>query len=189
MSKEKLANLLKSRQYVRQKITKLYDKVLREYEIVSHDNRLVYLARCEALQEEVKEINRQIFSGLVDDGASDEELHKSTEGEEDYEEKLILSMSRLKINTPVSNTHNDMAIANTLQKLKLPDVPLPYFKNGPNESLEKFIHSFEAIINKHNLSPYEKFIYLRTQLKDAPKVLIDFLNIQEKTMIVQRRCC
>ena len=47
--------------------------------------------------------------------------------------------------------------------------------------MEKFFHSFESIVNKHSLSPYEKLVYLRGQLKGAPRVLVESLDSNHQT--------
>ena len=58
---------------------------------------------------------------------------------------------------------------------------MPEFSNEKGESLEKFLYSFEAILNKHKLSPYEKFVYLKGQVRKAPFTLIDSLDISDQT--------
>ncbi len=68
-----------------------------------------------------------------------------------------------------------------VNKLKLPVIALPEFSNSKGESLEKFIFAFESIIEKHLLSPYEKFIYLRGQLHNGPRALVDSLSPNEQT--------
>ena len=47
------------------------------------------------------------------------------------------------------------------RKLKLPQVPLPEYGNKKGENFQKFIRSFEAIVDTHALSDHEKFIYVR----------------------------
>ena len=65
-------------------------------------------------------------------------------------------------------------------KLKLPQVPLPEFSNRKGENLRNFFLSFESIIDKHRLSSFEKYVYLSKQLSNAPKILVDSLDIENK---------
>ena len=46
--------------------------------------------------------------------------------------------------------------------------------------------SFEAIIDKHELSSYEKFIYLRKQLFGAARKLVDSLEFSEHSYDVAK---
>ena len=45
-------------------------------------------------------------------------------------------------------------------KLKLPELPLPSFSNNEGERLIQFFINFEAIIDKYDLSNFERYIYL-----------------------------
>lgn len=63
-----------------------------------------------------------------------------------------------------------------LTKLKLPEIPLPKFSNAPHETLVEFIDNFESVINKYELSDYEKFVYVKRQLGGEPLILINSLS-------------
>lgn len=75
-------------------------------------------------------------------------------------------------NVPSNNVGNHVRSS----MLKLPEMPLPKFSNEKGESLISFISSFEGVINKHNLSTYEKFVYLKRQLSGEPLTLISSLE-------------
>ena len=74
---------------------------------------------------------------------------------------------------PAINNHNN--------KLKLPAVSLPEYSGEKSESLERFFHGFESILEKHPLSNYEKFLYLKGQLHKGPKALVSSLEPTEQT--------
>ena len=61
-------------------------------------------------------------------------------------------------------------------KLKLPELPLPSFSNNEGERLIQFFINFEAIIDKYDLSNFERYIYLEKQLSDEPLVLVKSLT-------------
>ena len=61
-------------------------------------------------------------------------------------------------------------------KLKLPEMPLPFFHHEEGQSFLNFITNFEDIINKYSLSDFEKFVYLERQLKGEPLDLIKDLT-------------
>ena len=66
-------------------------------------------------------------------------------------------------------------------KLHLPQLPLPEFTNKKGENLKQFFRAFEAIILKHRLDSYTKFVYLKKQLSNAPRILIDSLDIYQQS--------
>ena len=61
-----------------------------------------------------------------------------------------------------------------LQKLRLPEIPLPSYEQG--ESLTQFFVNFEDILDKYVLSDYERFIYLEKQISGNPLKLIKSLT-------------
>ena len=128
-------------------------------------------------------MNKDIHSLLSDDVDLDAVL----EEEERYHDHIIDTLAILKPagennciplmnNTlPVINNHNN--------KLKLPAVSLPEY-SGDCCSLQvwkDFSMDFESILDKHPLSNYEKFLYLKGQLHKGPKALVSSLEPTEQT--------
>ena len=60
-------------------------------------------------------------------------------------------------------------------QLKLPLLPLPEYGHADGESLENFITNFETILQKYNLTSFEKYVYLEMQLKGEALMLIKSL--------------
>lgn len=60
-------------------------------------------------------------------------------------------------------------------KLKLPEIQLPKFDGQP-ESYERFITSFEGIISKFNLTPFEKYSYLLQQLSGSARQIVESVH-------------
>ena len=185
MTKAKGAELksaFKTRKYLRQKITLYSNKVLDPVGIPGSQAK-DYINKLNVLKLDINDINIKI-SSLLDDSDSDQE--SKIEQDEEYDDLIYQSLEKLELMVPQSSalpngpatSFNDGASSN---RLKLPAVALPEFSNDKTDNLEKFFYSFESIINKHNLSPYEKFVHLKSQLKKAPKILVESLESNEQT--------
>ena len=66
--------------------------------------------------------------------------------------------------SPDINSHG----TNVAAKVKLPEIKLAAFPNKKEESFRNCIRSFEAVIDKHRLLDYEKFVFLKTHLAGGP---------------------
>ena len=192
--KTKLDVLIKKRGFVRQKITKLCNKVERELADMSTEFRALNLDKSNLMQIEIIGLDKEIFDLCMELGYSDEDLGEFSSDDETYTDKLLLTITRIKTinasmvsNPSVIGNSNHAGSSQGLStnvmsnKLKLPQVPLPEFRNGKGENLKTFIRSFESIIDKHNLTSYEKYVYLRKQLSNAPLVLVDSLDVDERS--------
>lgn len=176
-----IAQLTKYRQYVRQRVTKVHNNVTSRLETISEDDRVMYIDRLESLKLEIKDLDKKLIDRYLEQGISDKDLDDRINDDEVYERRIVVSLSNLrKAGSPVLTGSNAYSAPRT-EKLKLPEVPLPEFSNAKFQSLEKFFYNFESIVNKHNISSYEKFVYLRNQLSKSPRVLVDSLDIQEQS--------
>ena len=184
---QNLVELKRARGFVRTKITKLFNKCEEEADELSPELRNLYLENCKSLFSEISDYNKQIFQFNVSTNMSDEDFNNSLLEEESYTEKLGLAMAAL--GSGVSNGTPDVSPNGVTgdtsfsirNRIKLPQVPLPKYSNGVGENLNKFFRSFEAIVDKHRLASYEKFVYLREQLSEAPKILIDSLDVNNQS--------
>jgi len=108
---------------------------------------------------------------------------------EEYNDKLSAMIVKLKIkleHVHIDNTNmraraaavdaqdNAATVGANLTKLKLPKVELPVFDGKP-ESYNRFIDSLECILMKFNLTPYEKYSYLRQQVSGPARVIVKSL--------------
>lgn len=181
---EAYLKLIRSRKYLRQRVTRIYNIVCGTEDAVNAINGSTYLETLKVIKMELMECDKEIHSHIADDEALALTL---IEEQESYELKIAEAINRLENDFPSnisrqnsSNMSMESAHQGIPHKLKLPDVTLPVFCNDKKESLEKFIYSFESIIDKHVLSSYEKFIYLKNQLRGSPKVLIDSMSTDEQ---------
>ena len=182
-----LDTIKKTRQYHRQKVTKLCNKVDKELPNITYYERLDYLDRLQNCKLTLNDLNEQVLHKSIEEELSDKNMDVLIDDDEEYDNKIssaivqLNSLNLTQTNNDNSNNNNNSTTGNDRNKLKLPQVPLPKFANKKGESLHKFIRSFEAIVDKHSLTSYEKFIYLRNQLSDGPRILIESLDVDQQS--------
>jgi hypothetical protein len=177
----KVSLLVKTRQYVRQRITLVYNKVETQLGELDDQQIKLYIERLNALKPEVADLDRQIFPLLLRE-ESDDSLNSFITENELYEERIFRSLNKLCQLASYSTVDRSRVsgFEPASYKLKLPEIQLPKFSNAKGESLEKFFYGFESIINKHTLTTYEKYVYLKNQLSKAPRVIADSLDTGEQ---------
>ena len=193
--------LSKAQQYTRQRVTRLCNKVESELGELTMSERELYCDKLNDLRKKLDRIHSKLVEKLledqVDEGVIDETVNVHEDQYDDRMRVLLINLQSVSHNADQSfhsRTPHSMRSTHSMgtplmgdspftvnTKLRLPEIPFPKFSNSIGEDFEKFIYSFESIINKHNLPSYEKFIYLRNQLSKAPRVLVDSLDIDEQT--------
>ena len=152
-----------------------------------------YVSYINSLRDSLTELNGQICEVILSSDYSAEELSKEGDKCAEYDRKLIFMVSELKsrindhyrqldsanpsIDSPNQGRSSD---SNFDRKLKLPDIPLPEFSNREGENIVTFLEDFEQIVDRSNLTSYEKFVYLQRQLKGDPLTLIKSLDRTEQ---------
>ena len=173
------AKLCKDRKYIRARVTRIYNQVTTQFEFESLTARKKadLTEKLHELKTKLTKVNDSIHS-ILPSTVDEAELILE---EEEYEEKLSSSLSALVVQetAPPQIPERDGPL--NINKLKLPTVSLPEYSNLKGESLEKFLFTFESIITKHGLSDYEKFIYLKGQLRKGPLSLVNSLEPAEQT--------
>ena len=180
-----LAAAVKERKYVRSRVTKIYNTVSNDFDSLNELKRNEYVTKLKGLVDEIKQANKNVYKYSEVD---DDDLERLLMEEEEYDYRITIALATLTPDTPqdnsignVSNASNASNNDGAINKLKLPTVDLPTFCNDKSECLEHFFHAFEAILNKHNLSDYEKFVYLKSQVSKSPKALINSLSASEQS--------
>jgi len=176
------SSIINDRRYVRANITRIYNIVMENgFQYTNDDKKLEYFERLLELRSGIREMNSFIHQNTQ---VSEEDLENVIEEEESYEEKLVTA---LRITKPADGTPRQLNIVsyddNSSRKLRLPNVSLPVYSNDKNESLERFFHSFESIINQHRLSDYERFVYLKGQLRGPPLTIVDSLDSLQQSYV------
>ena len=187
----KLNDIKKTRAYVRSKITSLCTKIHEEISSISLHIRDEYVVRLSGLKAEVSELDRQFIAQSIENGHTDEQIEQHAANDEVYETKISLALSVLRslgvTNPVISSSARDVVISDNREKLKLPFVQLPKFSNGKGEGVDDFFRSLESILDKHNLSEHEKYVYLRDQLKGDPLDLVESLDVSEQQYKIAKK--
>lgn len=189
--------LSKAQRYIKQRVTKLCNKVESQFDTLTTHRKFSYIENLKDIRKELKDAHTKLLhlhiAKETEDSIIDEFVDDYEENYDDRIERLISQLKPLygEVNhdtqVPFASS-NQVPIANPVfsystsnSRIRLPELPLPTFSNAKDEEFEKFIYSFESIIEKHNLPAYEKFVYLRNQLSKAPRVLIDSLDCNDQT--------
>ena len=188
-SNEELAILVKARGYVRSRVTRLLNASSAD---ITAQQRTAKVEKLTSLKCELDISNKTCFPLYMKVYSDETIIDGLVEEEQVYDDKIVECISELKsMGSPGSSAlggtiSEDSTNRVSQQKLKLPSVPLPEFNNSKGADVQKFIRSFEFIINKHTLSSYEKFIFLRNQLSGSPRTLIDSIDVHQQSYEVAR---
>ena len=169
-----LSFLKNSRKYYRTKVTKASNFVHANLDSLSLELIHDYINELKSLTIKLDKCNDSIGKIIWKCECTEVELQTELSSCDDYENKITIAVRRLEtsLQTIAQNVntaevgvahgprHDDMVST----KLKLPMIPLPEFSNSKGESFNKFITSFEFIIDKYNISNYEKFLFLEKQV-------------------------
>lgn len=179
--------LVRKRGYARTKLTKLGNEIDSQLGTLIAEQRTKYLDRLFKLQTELEEHNEAIVNKYLDMDLADDAIVAKQADCAQYDERLLELIGVLKneVHTPEGNDAPAVGLyarseEHYARRLDLPKIKLPTFSNGKNESYRKFINQFEAIVNKHRLNSYEKFVYLKGQLDGGPKSLVDSLDSENQ---------
>ena len=189
----KLKSLIKTRQYTRSKVTRLCNKIDNEIGTLNSFDRQAYLNRINALNDELKQIDKDFLSLCVELDRPEEELDNIGYETDTYDEMIAKCIALLDVRVQTSNDRSDILNSSyalnphLLNKPRLPEIPLPTFSNQKGENLSKFFMTFESIVDRHNLSDYEKFLYLKKQLKGSALILVDTLDIDQLSYFTAKK--
>ena len=177
-----MEDLTKTGGVICSRATRTCNKVRTSLHTMSTADRTMNLNKLINIRQELQVVGTKIR------GHSDYDLMREEEyleEEESYDDEVGVCMALLEeSNAAPSFSHSVDPIPGAVQpqtlrlptRVNLPQITLPTFGNLKEENLTKFLLSFESIIQKHNLSPYEKFIYLKNQLSGGPLALINSLE-------------
>ena len=181
-----MEGLRKTRGQLRTKVTKMCDKITNSFDGLSGDEKLMFTKKLTDLRTELNIANKAVCSH---GSFMESDLDECIDEEERYDEKLGILLIKLVKSPPNNdndNTDNDathsIRCADTRHRAKvpLPQITLPLFSNKKDENFRNFIRSFEAILEKHRLTDYEKFVYLKNKLSGGPLALVNSLDVSKQ---------
>ena len=180
-----LADLKRTRGYVRSKVTRNCNKVTGEIATYDLQKCLMYKDKLTTLQKELDELNKTILERSVKLENWEESKDLLLNEEEEYNDQIdevasILEIRLVSLTAPQQTTPQVQRVNTSTEKLQLPKAELPTFSNKEGESFYKFINQFEKITSKHNIESYEKFMLLKSQLRGSPRNLIESLDVDSE---------
>lgn len=133
-------------------------------------------AALKELKSKLDQFNERHSEALWNDKGDSEGFEKLLQDDlqscDTYNHKVFKALAQLEEGSFETVAHHTSEINRIGCQLKLPQLPLPEYSHAEGESLELFLNGFEAIIEKYNLSSYEKFVFLQKQLHKEPLTLI-----------------
>jgi hypothetical protein len=130
----------------------------------------------ESLQAEIKNLNESICASLWQKTKDESKLSAEFDICETYNNKIREGILILKADIADATSITEPRVLDAqprLNKLKLPEVPLPTYSHSEGETLNQFFENFETILCKYDLSDCEKFVYLKRQIRNEPLTLIN----------------
>ena len=171
-----------ARKILRADITRTENKVCANDFNPQFENLEVLLARSLELHENIKAADKIVFQGLLSSGTAEADLQTEYDATIEYTNKILNCITKLRaLSNPPPQPQLHGTVAGNPSKLKLPQVSLPTYSHKDSENLHKFFTNLENILDKYNLSDYEKFVYLQGQLSGEPLSLVKSLDGAEQS--------
>ena len=177
------AEKISERGYVRAKLTRTLSNIHSTVSKMSPINRTTSTVALKALQEQLNDLNKVVYTLKESEGATEDDLEDLVLKDMEYDDKILVGLHTLSGQSaaiPAAGITN-VAPAPAPSKIPLPKLDLPKFSNEKGESLRKFLDTFEAILGKSGSGDRELFLYLRNQLSGGPRTLIDSLESCQET--------
>ncbi|XP_047741512.1 uncharacterized protein LOC125179522, partial [Hyalella azteca] len=172
--------LKNNRKYMRAEITRTSNSINVNLPNLSIAEKVQNLARLRALQSDLKDFDLKISESLFVEENAEAALQAEYDTCAEYSRKLIATITALEASLQTERSASAVSTAREdvhRSQLKLPQLPLPEYGHQEGEDLNKFFLNFENVIGKYNLTSYEKFIFLQKQLRGAPQILIQSLEV------------
>lgn len=180
MKEEELRFLKDNRKFIRTKVTKKCNTVLANLQnySISECRELVmdFLTLKDKLISCDDSISKGLWVHVQERSILDQELECCDKYNADIVKVIRLLETRLESQLPVLHQPTGTGEALRNNKLKLPELPLPEYHHRKGESLDQFFVNFEGIIDKYQLSSYEKYVFLEKQVRNEPLILIKSLT-------------
>lgn len=132
-------------------------------------------AKCITLQENISVLDDSISDEMLTRNLwDDERCDQENANCELYRDDLRLCIGKLDVAIEgLSQTSNSSGNP----KMSLPKLQLPTFDGSP-EKYSRFITQFESVLSKFNLTSFEKYTYLESQLSGSAKMLLGAVPVE-----------
>ena len=171
MDLEQLNFLKDNRKYIRTKITRKCNVLRDNIAVLSLEEKALEIEELDLLSSKLNKVDDQISGGIWQHISDRSILDQELETVDRYAVD-IAAVRRLLQTQPISNELNNFPS----NAIKLPQLPLPEYGHEKGESLERFFVNFETVVGKFAISDFEKFVFLKKQLRNEALTLINSLQ-------------
>ena len=175
-------HLVERRRLKRTDATKTAQTAIHTLNTLSREHVKVHLSRLEILRTDLRDLDAKIFDLKISEGMTKEQSETEYENCVAYEQNIIsaimtlkdhLEKSRVKMEPEGSpggggNTAKDNR--RIVNRISIPQLPLPTYSHNEGEDLTKNFCEFEQIIDKYSPSEFEKYVYLKSQISNEPAI-------------------
>ena len=178
MSENEFNYFKDNRKYIRIKVTKKCNSVKNNLNEFSAEDRKGEIDELKVIQESLYSCNKIIGKNIWQHESDRTVLNAELDSIEKYTNEINKTFKLLETVNTVPGPSADPAIQllPVTNKIKLPQMQLPVYGHTKGESLHLFLLNFDTIIDKYNLTDYEKFMYLKQQLKNEAHTLVSSLQ-------------
>ena len=185
-----------NRKYLRTKVTKFINNISPQISTFSIQECRDAAYQITQFRSRLEKHNLEISSSIWKYEKDRTKLNEEMEGCDEYDAKLA-EMSRQvedRVTSAQSNSSSNPSVPDSMRitnQIKLPQLPLPEYNHAPGEDLNKFFSNFESIMDKYNLSSYERFVFLTKQLGGEAATLVRSLQgdsqsyLEAKNLLVE----
>ena len=182
----KLKSIKHTRAYIRQQVTVVSNDVAANGRIFDRTKKLQVVKKLKSYQLSLKESDDKVIELLWDEAKSDE-VNETVQTQEldiitQYEEKITESLALLETEAGEAESPSFSTC-----RLRPQSASLPKYGGTLNESYEKFILTFEAILSGQPYSDIEKFLLLMQSCTDNALSILNSLDITEQTYEAAKR--
>ena len=182
-----------SRGHVRTRVTKLVDDIGTNVSSFSKTKITQSITSLKEFTSKLELMNDIILTELWDEKKSDIDNTATQEAELEniaaYEDKITGAMAALEqalevVNSVPTQTRGNQShtTSTVVPRVKAEKVPLPTYSGEKEESFEKFVSTFEALVDAKNYTDYEKFLLLKKNVHGRAAMLLNSLELAKRHM-------
>ena len=183
---------MQERGQIRSRATRLCNKHEDDLQSLIGQERNMLCVKLREIKDELKMANRAIH---LHKDFNHVKLDEFLDSEEEYDDRIGMILLNLEVpdsanassGSLISSVSNGENANRFHTKVKLPEIKLPTFGNHREDNFRNFIRSFESVIDKHKLSDYERFVYMKNQLTGGPLALVNSIDVSQQQYTVAKK--
>lgn len=184
-----IRSIVNSRRYIRGRVTIIHNEVSQSIEEFSKAKVRELLIKIKDLSEKLNDLNPKILESYWDTTKTDADNYEVQEKELSdatvYDDRISRIRAQLEeklnsLESVVSSPPPSINLPHT-PRIRPESAPLPKYGGNRDESLEKFVEMFEAILINQNYSEFEKFLLLQKSLSGRAAILLNSIEVGRQT--------